>query len=67
MKASKDHWSETVEQEELERLVRAVLRDKKALEETEHMQDARRWVGEIPRNLLRIQGKEITEHLRVRR
>ena len=49
MKVSKGHWSETVGYEELERLVRAVLRDQRALENDERMQETMRWVREIPR------------------
>ncbi len=48
MGSSKGHWSETVDHEELERLVRAVFRDKQVLEEAEHIQEARQWVREIP-------------------
>ena len=49
MKTSKSHWSETVKYEELERMVRAVLRDQRALEDDERMQEAMRRVRRIPR------------------
>ena len=60
MGSSKGHWSQTVDHEELERLVRAVLRDKQVLEEAEHMQEARRWVRQIPRILKRADRQTST-------